>query len=106
MNAQNADREAIAREADRRLLDGALARLGATGSPLLRSLAGDVRSGRLTLSEVARKQEVAAPFTAAVAKYQKWQQGLTDRERKILQDEVARRIKGMRERIANERETS
>lgn len=98
------DFDAIAREADRRLLDSALGRLATTGSPLLRSLADDVRSGRLTLSEVARRQEVAAPFTAAVARYQKWRQGLTAREREVLLDQVDRRITDLRERIAREGE--
>jgi len=92
----------VTKEADRRLLDGALARLGATGSPLLRNLADDVRAGRITLADLARRPELAEPFTAAVNRYQMWNRGLTDGEREVLLEEMDRRVRRMHARVAEE----
>jgi hypothetical protein len=94
--------ERIAREADRRLLNAALEGLRNAKSPLLRSMADDLRSGRVSLSELARQPEVAASFETVVARYKRWHEGLSPKEREMLLTEAKHRVGAMRRRVADE----
>lgn len=94
--------ERIAKEADRRLLNAALEGLRNAKSPLLRSMADDLRSGRVSLSELARQPEVAASFETVVARYKRWHDGLSPKEREMLLTEAEHRVAVMRRRVAAE----
>jgi hypothetical protein len=102
MGVEKVDPEMVAKEADRRLLHSALAGIGSAGSPLLKEIADDLRAGRVTLGDLARRPELAESFKEAAARYQRWTEGLTGGERAVLLAEMERRVQRMREKVAEE----
>src|SRR5215470_15331900 len=77
------DAAALARaeaEVDRRLLESSLVRLRATGHPLLRSMADDLLSGRVSMRDLARDPNIAAPIQAAAQRYLRWRNSKTPEE--------------------------
>jgi hypothetical protein len=87
-------------DVDRRLLESSLVRLRATGHPLLRSMADDLLAGRVSMRELARNPNIAAPIQAAARRYLHWRSSKTAEELKAISDDMAARVQWMRDQVA------
>jgi hypothetical protein len=87
-------------EVDRRLLESSLVRLRATGHPLLRSMADDLLAGRVSMRELARNPNIAAPIQAAARRYLHWRNSMSADELKAISDDMAARVQWMRDQVA------
>jgi hypothetical protein len=87
-------------EVDRRLLESSLVRLRATGHPLLRSMADDLLAGRVSMRELARDPNIAAPIQAAARRYLNWRNTKTAAELQAISDDMAARVQWMRDQVA------
>ena len=85
---------------DRRLLESSLVRLRATGHPLLRSMADDLLAGRVSMRELARNPNIAAPIQAAARRYLHWRNSMSADELKAISDDMAARVQWMRDQVA------
>lgn len=87
-------------EVDRRLLESSLVRLRATGHPLLRSMADDLLAGRVSMRELARNPDIAAPIQAAARRYLNWRNSMSAEEIQAISDDMAARVQWMRDQVA------
>ena len=87
-------------EVDRRLLESSLVRLRATGHPLLRSMADDLLAGRVSMRELARNPNIAAPIQAAARRYLNWRNRMSAAELQAISDDMAARVQWMRDQVA------
>lgn len=87
-------------EVDRRLLESSLVRLRATGHPLLRSMADDLLAGRVSMRDLARNPNIAAPIQAAARRYLHWRNSKSPDELQAISDDMAARVQWMRDQIA------
>lgn len=87
-------------EVDRRLLESSLVRLRATGHPLLRSMADDLLAGRVSMRELARNPDIAAPIQAAARRYLNWRNRMSAAELQAISDDMAARVQWMRDQVA------
>ena len=87
-------------EVDRRLLESSLVRLRATGHPLLRSMADDLLAGRVSMRDLARNPDIAAPIQAAARRYLHWRNGKSPEELQAISDDMAARVQWMRDQVA------
>ncbi|HZM84341.1 MAG TPA: hypothetical protein VFC19_52140 [Candidatus Limnocylindrales bacterium] len=87
-------------EVDRRLLESSLVRLRATGHPLLRSMADDLLAGRVSMRDLARNPNIAAPIQAAAQRYLHWRNSKSPEQLKAISDDMAARVQWMRDQVA------
>lgn len=87
-------------DVDRRLLESSLVRLRATGHPLLRSMADDLLAGRVSMRDLARNPDIAAPIQAAARRYLRWRNSMSAEELQAISDDMAARVQWMRDQVA------
>jgi hypothetical protein len=95
-------RSLIDDEVDRRLLHSSLKPLKASGHPLLRNVAEDLLAGRVSIRELTRNPELAAPLQAANERYLKWRKGLSEKELEAITHEMTARVERLREQVTRE----